>query len=278
MTVTAAAALSEGVESVLLDLGAPGLQVEDVAGGTRVTAHFAGAAPLAALDAALAALCARHPGATAPQVVAAAVGDEDWAENWKRHFPGLAIGARLFVHPPWVAPPADRLAVLLDPGMAFGTGQHASTRGCLALLEPALAGYRAARVLDLGCGSGILAIAAVKLGAAHAQAIDVDPEACAIAAENAARNGVADAIAIDTALAGAPGPFEIVLANLFARQLIELAAAIATRLAPGGLAIGAGVLAGEADAVRAAWTAAGLAPHGDWQDEGWVALAFRRPA
>lgn len=278
VTVTAAPQLGEAVESFLLDLGAPGLQTEDIPDATRITAHFADATPLAALDAYLDQLAAQT-GVARPQVAVAEVTDDGWAENWKQHFPGLAVGTRLFIHPPWIdAVPAGRLGIVLDPGMAFGTGHHASTRGCLELLEPALADRPAARVLDLGCGSGILAIAARQLGARAAVAIDIDADAVAIARENAAVNGVTTGLTFGEELDAVPGVFEVVLANLFARQLVEFAPTIAARLSPGGMAIGAGILAVEADAVRAAWSAAGLLAAGEWSDEGWVALAYRRPA
>jgi ribosomal protein L11 methyltransferase len=279
VTVTCDAALGEAVESFLLDQGAPGLQTEDAPEGMRITAHFAGAAPLAALEAYLDQLSAAHRDAPRPQVAVGEVTDDGWAENWKQHFPGLEVGTRLFIHPPWIeAIPAGRLGILLDPGMAFGTGHHASTRGCLELLEPALAARPAARVLDLGCGSGILAIAARKLGASAAVAIDIDPDACAIARENAAVNGVTAGLTVGEDLDAVPGVFEVVLANLFARQLVEFAPTIAARLTAGGVAIGAGILAAEADAVRAAWSATGLLADAEWSDEGWVALAYRRPA
>ncbi|MDX2169825.1 MAG: 50S ribosomal protein L11 methyltransferase [Deltaproteobacteria bacterium] len=278
VTVTAAPPLGEAVESVLLDLGAPGLQTEDTPEGTRITAHFADRAPLAALDAYLDELATR-PGVMRPRVAVAEVTDDGWAENWKQHFPGLAVGARLFIHPPWIAAiPTGRVGILLDPGMAFGTGHHASTRGCLELLEPALAARPNAAILDIGCGSGILAIAAIKLGARRAVAIDIDPDACAIARDNAAVNGVAAAIAFGEDVATVTAHSDVVLANMFARQLVEMADLIAARVAPGGIAIGAGILASEADAVRAAWRDAGLLADGEWSDEGWVALAFRRPA
>jgi len=279
VTVTAHPELCDGLESFLLDHGAPGLQLEDGPDGTRLTAHFTESAPLAALDAYCDALADLFPGLPRPAIASATISDGGWAENWKQHFPSLAIGERLFVHPPWSdAVPAGRVPILLDPGMAFGTGHHASTHGCLVLLERALDGRRGARVLDLGCGSGILAIAAIKLGAGPTWAVDIDPDACVVAAQNAAVNGVAAAIQIDTDLAAAPAPVDILLANLFASQLVDFAPTIAARLAAGGVAIGAGILDSEAAAVRAAWRGAGLVADGEWSGEGWVALAFRRPA
>jgi len=172
--------------------------------------------------------------------------------------------------------PANRLAIVLDPGMAFGTGQHASTRGCLVLLETALAERRAARVLDLGTGSGILAIAAAKLGAGEIVAVDIDPDACAAARDNALVNGVAGAIRFADALAAAPGAFDVIVANLLATTLVELADTLAAQLGAGGALIGAGVQLEEAASVRTAWHAAGLRVTAEDVDEGWVALAARR--
>lgn len=277
VTVFAAPALVEAIESALLDLGAPGLETEERGAETRITAHFS-EAPLDELARYLDQLAARHPALARPRVATETVTDSGWAENWKAHFPPLPIGERLYVHPPWVADvPAGRVPIVLDPGMAFGTGHHASTRGSLVLLERALRDRPTAQVLDLGTGSGILAIAARKLGAGGIWAIDIDADACAVAAENAAVNGVRD-LHIGTELAAAPGPFDVIVANLLAGLLVELAAIIAGRLARGGVAIGAGLLASEADAVRDAWRAAGLIAADEWSDEGWTALAYRKPA
>ena len=278
VTVIAAPPLVEAIESFLLDCGAPGLETEERGAVTHVTAHFEEAPPLAGLQECFDRLAEIHPRLARPRVETATVTDSGWAENWKAHFPALTIGERLFVHPPWIAEvPAGRVPIVLDPGMAFGTGHHASTHGCLVLLETALAARPHARVLDIGTGSGILAIAARKLGAGEIFAIDIDPDACAVAAENAAVNDV-HGLHIGTDLEAAPGAFDVVLANLFAHQLVEMAAMIAGRLVAGGTAIGAGILAAEADAVRNAWRDAGLVADGEWRDEGWVALAYRKPA
>ncbi len=278
VTVTAAPPLVEAIESFLIDHGAPGLESEERGDATRITAHFADSPPLAELARYLDGLVEAHPSLPRPGVETATVTDSGWAENWKTHFPPLSIGERLFVRPPWVDEvPGGRVSIVLDPGMAFGTGHHASTRGCLELLEAALVARPGARVLDLGTGSGILAIAARKLGADEIFAIDIDPDACAVAAENAAVNDV-HGLHIGIDIDAARGPFDVVLANLFAVQLVEFAPLIAGRLAAGGTAIGAGILAAEADAVATAWRAAGLIAAGEWRDEGWVALAFRKPA
>lgn len=278
MVVTTPAELAESVASFLLDQGAPGLESDERDGVVRLTAHFAGAAPLAQLATYCDALLEFFPGAARPHVTVAEVPDAAWAESWKAHFPPLEIGRRLFVHPPWVtAVPAGRVGILLDPGMAFGTGHHASTRGCLRLLEAALQSQPGARVLDIGTGSGILAIAAAALGAREVWAVDIDADACAVAADNAAINGVAAAIHIDTALTAVSGAFDITVANLFAHNLIELADAIAARLLPGGLAIGSGILSDEAPAVAAAWQAAGLVAQRRDDEDGWATLSFVKP-
>jgi ribosomal protein L11 methyltransferase len=277
VTVTAAAELAEPLESFLLDCVAPGLQTEDVGGDVRITAHFAAAArwPSCGLHRALGGLV---PHAAAPRQRRQRRRQRLGGER-KAHFPPLAIGEHLFVHPPWVDTiPADRIGIVLDPGMAFGTGHHASTRGCLVLLERGLGAASGARVLDLGTGSGILAIAAAQLGAGEVWAVDVDPDACAIARQNARANQVDDALHIALDLAAVPGQFNVVLANLLAGLLIEHAGTIAARLRPRGLAIGAGLQLEEATAVRRAWRAAGLEDDGDYAEDGWAALGARRPS
>jgi ribosomal protein L11 methyltransferase len=279
VTVTTDPELADAVGSFLLDAGAPGLQSEESADGVRITAHFAGAAPLVGLETFCDALRATFPSRARPSVAVETITDTGWADNWKAHFPPLAIGEQLFVHPPWIdAIPVARIPIVLDPGMAFGTGHHASTRGCLVLLERALREWPGSRVLDLGTGSGILAIAAAKLGACEVWAVDVDRDACAIAADNFAANGVAGSICIESDLDAVPGTFEVVLANLFAAQLVSFAIPIARRLRRGGVAIGAGMLAAEAGEVRAAWRAAGMRDADEHAEDGWVAIAAKRAA
>jgi ribosomal protein L11 methyltransferase len=277
VTVTAPAELAESIGSFLLDQGAPGLQTEEDRDWVCVTAHFGGAAPLAALDRFLDDLTELFPGRARPEVGHAEVTDGGWAESWKHHFPPLEIGHRLFVHPPWIAEvPPGRIGIVIDPGMAFGTGHHGSTAGCLRLLEVAMEGRPAARVLDLGTGSGVLAIAAAKLGARKITAVDIDPDACRIAAQNAAANGVHDVIRFTERLPEASAPFDLVLANLFAQHLLDLAGDIEARLAPGGVAIGAGILADEVQSVRDAWSAAGLKERASCAEGPWVSLSFQK--
>jgi ribosomal protein L11 methyltransferase len=279
VTVTAPAEMEDALGSFLMDQGAPGLEVSRDDGAVEVTAHFAGAAPVEVIERFCDLLPDLFPGCRRPRVGSRPVSDENWAENWKDHFPPLSIGERLYVHPPWVRTiPAGRTGIEIDPGMAFGTGHHPSTRGCLCLLEAVLRDRPGSRVLDLGTGSGILAIAASKLGAGEVWAVDTDADACRIATENAERNGVGPLVHVAGDLDAVSGRFDLVIANLFAPQLVALAERIFVLLRDGAVAIGSGVLESEAAAVRRAWQAAGLTAHAEHAEEGWVTLAFRRKA
>jgi ribosomal protein L11 methyltransferase len=209
------------------------------------------------------------------------VEDRDWTERWKEHATVQRIG-RVVIVPSWLdhAVGAGEVAITLDPGMAFGTGLHPTTRGCLTLLQE-LPEPMAQRVLDVGSGSGILALAALRLGASSAVALDTDPEAVAATRANAARNGLADAV---EAMHGTLPPevtqrFPLVLANLVAAILIELGPRLAAHLAPGGTLIASGIIEPRADEVLEAMAAAGLEPVRRLDDEDWVSLALRaRPA
>lgn len=206
------------------------------------------------------------------------VADQDWGETWKKGLAALTVG-RVHVRPTWIAGPAPEgtIEVVLDPGMAFGTGTHPTTSLCLAALSDLLAKSRDARVLDVGTGSGLLAIAAAKLGAARVTATDNDPIALAVARENAEANGAAiDFTAADVRLI--EGAYDVVVANILANTLVELAPALAARLAPGGVVLLSGILAPQEDEVRRAYVALGLAPvaGGDRRDGEWSLLALER--
>lgn len=277
VSVSADPELEDAVGAFLLDRGAPGLQIEADGRRVRIVAHFADAAPLAELERFANGLPAIFPGRDKPLVRSRSMGEEAWAVNWKEHFPPLAIGRRVYVHPPWIdAVPADRVGIVLDPGMAFGTGQHATTRGCLLLLDELAARGPLGRALDVGTGSGILAITAIKLGAREAWAIDTDEDACRVARENAAANGVADAIHVATDLDAVPDAFSVVLANILARPLIELAPRLAALACRGGFVIGSGLLREEAPSVAEAWRAAGLTIEREEHEGEWVTLLGRR--
>lgn len=223
---------------------------------------------LDALDAALAAL-GLHP-----ELRTRTVHEQEWADVWKEHFHVERVGRRLVIRPSWRAytPQPDDVVIDLDPGMAFGTGQHPTTRTCLELLEEHVA--PGSVVLDVGTGSGILAVAAVKLGAARCLALDVDTQAVRVARDNVARNGVADRVQVaegtlPIALASRHA-FDLALANITAAAVAALAPDLAATLRPGGTLIGSGIVADRLDAVLAALMAAGCSiidvrAVGDWR-------------
>lgn len=211
------------------------------------------------------------------------VREEDWADAWKAHFPVLRIGRRLVIRPTWRRHRRgpDDVIVAMDPGMAFGTGLHPTTRLCLAALESvadrgALAG---ARVLDVGCGSGILAIAALRLGAATAVGVDTDPIAVEATVANARRNGLARRVhARAGSLPSGDTPFDIVLANLIAGVLVPLAPALRDEIRPGGTLLASGIFVDREAEVVTAFEAAGLVIGERSVDGDWVALVAHRPA
>ncbi len=210
------------------------------------------------------------------------VREADWAEAWKGHFPVLRIGRRLVIRPSWRRHhrQPDDVVLSLDPGMAFGTGLHPTTRLCLAALETladeGLLGSRgrtAPRVLDVGCGSGILAIAAAKLGAKDLLGIDTDPIAVESTLANARLNRLSRPIRCrQGSLPSGEAPFELVLANLIASLLVRLAPQLRDELVPGGRILASGIFRGREGDVRSAFEAAGLTLGRRWAEEDWVAL------
>lgn len=202
-----------------------------------------------------------------------AVADEDWAEAWKAHYVPQRVG-RLVVVPSWSSEPTQpgEVSISLDPGMAFGTGLHPTTQGCLLMLQEV--DRMPATVLDVGIGSGILAIAALRLGAESAVGIDTDPLAVEAALANAARNGLADRLvaSVGTLPATAERRYPLVLANLVAAVLVELAPRLAAHLAVDGTLLASGIIEPKADAVVTAMDDAGLAVVSRHDDGEWVTL------
>ncbi len=211
------------------------------------------------------------------------VADEDWAEAWKAHYQPVRVGRRLLIQPRWLPPapqPGD-IVIALDPGMAFGTGTHPTTQLCLEALEDLM--QPGLIVLDLGCGSGILAIAAAKLGAARVLALDSDPLAARIAAENAAANGAASAVTAQEgsleSLVGSARRFDLAAVNILARTIIAMCDAhLGDVIRPGGRAVFSGIIADQADDVEAALRKTGLEPYARRQQGDWVLIEARRPA
>lgn len=209
------------------------------------------------------------------------VQEADWAEAWKSFFPVLRVGRRLVIRPTWRdhRPAPDDVVLALDPGMAFGTGLHPTTRLCLAALEPLADDGRldGARVLDVGCGSGVLAIAAIRLGASDALGVDTDPIAVEATAGNAGRNGLdRRLVARQGSLPTGNGPFDVVLANLVAGVLVPLAPLLRDELRPDGTLLASGIFADREPEVTDAFVAEGLVVGARMSEGDWVALEVRR--
>ena len=211
------------------------------------------------------------------------VNEADWAEAWKAYFPVLRVGRRIVIRPTWRRHrrEPDDVVLALDPGMAFGTGLHPTTRLCLAALEGLADRGEVAgrRVLDVGCGSGILAIAALKLGAASALGVDTDPIAIEATVANGRRNAVARRLrAREGTLPSADVAFDVVLANLIAGVLVPLASQLRDELRAGGWLLASGIFIDREAEVRTAFEAAGLAVVGRRAEGDWVALEATRTA
>jgi ribosomal protein L11 methyltransferase len=208
------------------------------------------------------------------------VEEADWAEAWKAHFHVIRLGRRLVIKPSWLRHrrEGDEVVIDLDPGMAFGTGLHPTTRLCLEALEDRADRGPLGRTLDLGCGSGILAIAAIRLGATRVLGVDIDPVAIEATIANSRHNRVGRRVrAREGTLPTDEGPFDVVLANLVAGVLIEHAANLAAELVPEGTLIASGIFIDRESDVRTALEGAGLEIVRRRQESDWVALEASRP-
>lgn len=205
------------------------------------------------------------------------VEEAEWAEAWKDHFPVMRVGRRLVIRPTWRRHrrKVGDVVLALDPGMAFGTGLHPTTRLCLAAVESLSdrGGLSGARVLDVGCGSGILAIAALKLGAASAVGVDTDSIAIEATTANARRNSLARRLQARTgSLPTGQDRFDVVLANLIAGVLVALAVGLRDEVRPGGRLLASGIFTDREEDVVSAFTAVGLAVDRRTTEGEWVAL------
>jgi ribosomal protein L11 methyltransferase len=202
-----------------------------------------------------------------------------WEEAWKGHFPLLRIGERLLIAPPWLEVEAaqGQTLVRLDPGLAFGTGHHPTTKRCL--METLQLTGPGARVLDVGCGSGILSIVAAKLGSGEVVALDTDTSAVRATRRNARAERVSRAVRVRKGTLPQPdlGVFDLVLANISARALVALAEHLRNAVAPGGYLVGSGLLAERRDEVVGALVQAGLVLVREHLDDEWVTLVCQGP-
>jgi ribosomal protein L11 methyltransferase len=209
------------------------------------------------------------------------VEEEDWSEAWKAHYQPVRVGRKLLVKPAWLhadISPND-VVIELDPGMAFGTGTHPSTQLCLMALEDLIRPGQ--RVLDLGCGSGILAIAAARLGATNVLALDTDPIAVRVAHENVAANSVRDRVHVERgsmeSQLHAPRRFDLVIVNILAKVIIEMCGqGLGHVVRPDGHLVAAGIIDEQANEVASALEKAGLQVEARRQSADWVALITRR--
>ena len=238
------------------------------------------ASQMQALDDFIAGLALRHPAAFFSTPTLSAVNAEDWSSSWKVHFKPLRVGKHLLIVPTWedalVLP--DDLVIRIDPGMAFGTGGHETTRLCLELLESVMDDSPLLTVpslLDLGTGSGILAIAANLLGAGRILALDIDPDAVEVARDNLALNDMVDSVECGTVpLESLTENFDIILANILAEELVRLAPNLAERLHPGGSLILSGILAEKEPLVRQGFAFQPLKYSRTVSDGEWVAMLY----
>jgi ribosomal protein L11 methyltransferase len=269
--------LVDDASVLLFELGATGVEERDE--GTLAKGPGSGRATLVAsfADRELAETAARQIDPAWSPRVAELVGDA-WRDEWKKHFAPFRLTERITIRPPWepYEPEGPQEIVLeLEPGRAFGTGLHATTALVARALEALGPRLSNADVLDVGTGSGIVALVAVALGAERARAVDVDPEAVLVTVDNARRNGYERRIdASVTPVDAIAGDFDVVVANIEARVLVDLSAALAARVRPGGVLVLSGILVDqEADVMRAFGS---LRMRGAPRENEWVALILEK--
>lgn len=223
----------------------------------------------------------RHAGAAlgAGTISHSFVADEDWAETWKAYIHTEKIGERIVVRPTWeeYTPSADEIVIELDPGAAFGTGAHATTAMCLRWLEHLVS--PGMRVYDVGCGSGILAVAAAKLGAGEVIAMDYDPVAVSVAEENIRQNNVHNVVACESDLLSAcegAAPAELITANIIADVIVRLFAQLDRHLAPGGTLLASGIIDDRIADVEQAAAQHGFTVLDMTCEKEWAAMIIRR--
>ena len=207
------------------------------------------------------------------------VPNDDYLTRWQQFFQPLCLGERLLIRPPWeTAPvPAPLTCLTLNPGPAFGTGTHPSTRLCLLLLIAYAAAYQGSTVLDVGCGSGILSLAALQLGWHQAVGVDIDSQALPVARENAALNSLQERVRfLQGSWQQVTGQFPCIVANIYLGPLVEMLPSLAPLLAPGGLLFLSGIITAQEPTMLLAVGQAGFAVQHRLEDDGWVALALQR--
>ncbi|HEY5604624.1 MAG TPA: 50S ribosomal protein L11 methyltransferase [Gammaproteobacteria bacterium] len=279
-------ALATAISDTLTELGAASVTLEDAAGQALLEPGV-GETPLwdqmvvsglfdaaTDIDNLVAGISAAIAPDNLPPWRVSTVEDKAWEREWMQHFQPTRFGARTWICPSWCQPPdPDAVNILLDPGLAFGTGTHPTTALCLEWLDQHIKGGET--VIDFGCGSGILGIGALKLGAATAWAVDNDPQALLATRDNALKNQLESKIKILAASQPLPVQADILLANILANPLMALAALYADKLKPGGMAVLSGILVEQQHMVLESYTGR-FNLVSSAQKEGWVCLTLRR--
>ena len=263
-------AVAEEVAGLLVAEGAPAVVTELGEAGVRVEAHV-----LAADESRLAAVLARYLGTVPAALTTVALPVVDWSALARRHHRPRRVGERLLVAPPWDVPIVPgREVLVIDPGMAFGTGQHATTRGCLEAIERALAAAPATSALDVGTGSGLLALALARLGVPRVVALDVDLRVLPLARANLEQNGAPHVTLLAGTAHAVRGRFDLVVANLLAELIVADAKALAGCVAAGGCLILSGLLDEQTATVHRAFP--GWRLTGGSSEDGWRTLVLAR--
>ncbi len=270
--VEVAPEVADAVANFLVEAGASGVLTEANGARTRLEAPVPAAAEaqvVAAVERYLTSLGEIAPAARGATLAAVPVPVVDWQALWRQHHRPVAVGRRLLVAPPWDVPrPAGREVLVIEPGMAFGTGQHATTRACLEAIEAAVGTGQVRSALDVGTGSGVLALALARLGVERVVALDTDPAVVPLARANLARNGAARVALLAGPLAAVRGRFDLVVANLLADAIVAEAGALARAVGPGGRLVVSGLVAEQLLAVRAAypgWRVTETRAEGAWR-------------
>jgi ribosomal protein L11 methyltransferase len=304
VSCTVPAAMVDRLAEFLVDLSQTGVTIENLSVDTfsvetleespdkTVTSYFPADRDLDEKVALIAAFLAEtgpdFPGFTYREPAIAMIREEDWANSWKEHFKPARIGRSLVIKPTWEAYEAgeDDIVIELDPGMAFGTGTHPTTRLCLEALERIFSHqspYDQGRqiepsiILDVGTGSGVLAIAAAKLGARQVVGLDIDPAAVEVARQNLDQNRVGERARVSSApLESISGRFDIVVANILAEELVRLGKELDERVGPHGLLILSGILTEKEDLVLSGFAPYRLSLVEITREAEWSCLAYRR--
>jgi ribosomal protein L11 methyltransferase len=280
LSVRANPASLDALANFLVERGAPGVVLRKSGLDAFFAATLDGASLRADINRFVGALARLSPRASPPRLSWKILGQENWEHSWKRFIKPCRVGKSFWVTPPWLDPPKFRRrgVITIEPGMAFGTGTHATTRGCMEFLEVVAGRFGAGKfsALDVGTGSGILAIALALLGAAEIQAIDNDPVALRVARNNVRANAVAKRVRLSAASPSAlRRKFDVVVANLTAETIAELADDLQKSVAPNGFLILSGILQQKSGVVTRAF-AGGFQVIKRKRAREWVTLLLQR--